>query len=123
MFLCVVLLGKEKGVKVCQLFPECGNLGLVLPKNLSLWTTEKVRKGLPTWGLPQQPSAAGSNALCMYVRAGFHTEFFCWGSTIDHRPLEGYTAIEIILEIYEGPLRLLLVASGVHCLCNEVPVL
>ena len=29
-----------------QLYPECGNLGLVLPKNLSLWTTDKVHKGL-----------------------------------------------------------------------------
>ena len=35
--------GKERGVKVVQLFPEEGNLGLVLPKELSKWTTDKVR--------------------------------------------------------------------------------
>ena len=35
--------GKEHGLKVVQLFPEEGNLGLVLPKELSKWTTDKVR--------------------------------------------------------------------------------
>ena len=36
--------GKERGLKVIQVFPEEGNLGLVLPKELSKWTTDKVRK-------------------------------------------------------------------------------
>ena len=36
---------KERGLKVYQLFPECGNLGLVLPPALSAWTLDKVRKG------------------------------------------------------------------------------
>lgn len=36
--------GKERGLKVIQIFPEEGNLGLVLPKELSKWTTDKVRK-------------------------------------------------------------------------------
>ena len=38
------ITGKERGLKVIQLFPEGGNLGLVLPKELSKWTMEKVRK-------------------------------------------------------------------------------
>ena len=43
--LVVLPLGRERGVKVTQLFPEVGNLGLVLPAELSKWTTGKVRKG------------------------------------------------------------------------------
>lgn len=35
--------GKKNGVKVYQLFKEKGNMGKVLPKYLSLWTTEKVK--------------------------------------------------------------------------------
>ena len=31
-------------MKVVQVFPEEGNLGLVLPKELSKWTMDKVRK-------------------------------------------------------------------------------
>lgn len=38
------LPGKERGLKVVQVFPEEGNLGLVLPKELSKWTMDKVRK-------------------------------------------------------------------------------
>ncbi len=47
MMLLIMLLlsGRDKGVKITQLFPEVGNLGLVLPEDLSKWTTEKVRKG------------------------------------------------------------------------------
>lgn len=36
--------GKGCGLKVVQVFPEEGNLGLVLPKELSKWTMDKVRK-------------------------------------------------------------------------------
>nr|CAL36989.1 programmed cell death 8/apoptosis inducing factor [Suberites domuncula] len=36
--------GKERGLSVTQMFPEGGNLGLVLPNNLCQWTTDKVRK-------------------------------------------------------------------------------
>lgn len=36
--------GKERGLSVTQMFPEGGNLGLVLPEHLCKWTTEKVRK-------------------------------------------------------------------------------
>ena len=43
VFFCFI--GREKNVKISQLFPEVGNLGLVLPEDLSKWTTEKVRKG------------------------------------------------------------------------------
>ena len=42
-FVCCVS-GKQRGLKVTQLFPEEGNLGLVLPKELCKWTTDKVRK-------------------------------------------------------------------------------
>jgi programmed cell death 8 (apoptosis-inducing factor) len=31
------------GTKVVQVFPEDGNLGLILPRYLSEWTTSKVR--------------------------------------------------------------------------------
>lgn len=37
-------LGKERGLSVTQVFPEGGNLGLVLPSDLCKWTTDKVRK-------------------------------------------------------------------------------
>lgn len=36
--------GKSHNLQITQVFPEVGNLGLVLPKELSKWTTEKVRK-------------------------------------------------------------------------------
>lgn len=36
--------GKSHGLKVTQLFPEDGNLGLVLPTSLCKWTTDKVRQ-------------------------------------------------------------------------------
>ena len=36
--------GKAHGLKVTQLFPEEGNLGLVLPTSLSKWTMDKVRQ-------------------------------------------------------------------------------
>jgi len=36
--------GLETGMKVTQIFPESGNMGLVLPEYLSKWATEKVRK-------------------------------------------------------------------------------
>ena len=42
-FTCLIA-GKERGLKVVQLFPEEGNLGLVLPKDLAKWTMGKVRK-------------------------------------------------------------------------------
>ena len=45
IFSCDYDLGRDKNVKISQAFPEVGNLGLVLPKDLSKWTTEKVRKG------------------------------------------------------------------------------
>ena len=45
IFSCYYGLGRDKNVKISQVFPEVGNLGLVLPKDLSKWTTEKVRKG------------------------------------------------------------------------------
>ena len=45
IFFCYNGLGRDKNVKISQAFPEVGNLGLVLPKDLSKWTTEKVRKG------------------------------------------------------------------------------
>lgn len=35
--------GKKYGVKIYQIFKEKGNMGKVLPKYLSQWTTEKVR--------------------------------------------------------------------------------
>ena len=36
---------KRSGLKVYQLFPEAGNLGLVLPPALAAWTLDKVKKG------------------------------------------------------------------------------
>jgi len=35
--------GKKNGVKIYQIFKEKGNMGKVLPKYLSQWTTKKVR--------------------------------------------------------------------------------
>lgn len=35
--------GKKNGIKIYQIFKEKGNMGKVLPKYLSNWTTEKVR--------------------------------------------------------------------------------
>lgn len=37
------ILGKARALQVTQLFPEEGNLGLVLPTHLCKWTTDKVR--------------------------------------------------------------------------------
>ena len=37
--------GKKTGMNVLQIFPEDGNMGRVLPKYLTEWTTNKVRKG------------------------------------------------------------------------------
>ncbi|KAI8923629.1 hypothetical protein BC831DRAFT_403533 [Entophlyctis helioformis] len=34
----------DKGVKVVQLFPEDGNMGLVFPRYLTKWTTSKLRQ-------------------------------------------------------------------------------
>ena len=34
--------GKSTGLEVLQVFPEEGNMGRVLPKYLSQWTTRKV---------------------------------------------------------------------------------
>ena len=39
------VLGKKSGMNVVQVFPEDGNMGRVLPKYLTEWTTNKVRKG------------------------------------------------------------------------------
>ncbi|XP_065885748.1 apoptosis-inducing factor 1, mitochondrial-like [Dysidea avara] len=36
--------GKPNNLQITQVFPEVGNLGLVLPAELSKWTTDKVRK-------------------------------------------------------------------------------
>lgn len=36
--------GKKTGMNVLQIFPEDGNMGRVLPKYLTEWTTNKVRK-------------------------------------------------------------------------------
>ncbi|KAF9105120.1 Apoptosis-inducing factor 1, mitochondrial [Mortierella sp. AM989] len=36
--------GKDKNVKVTQIFPEDGNMGLVFPKYLSKWTTSQVEQ-------------------------------------------------------------------------------
>ena len=52
-------LGKEHGLSVTQMFPEGGNLGLVLPKDLCKWTTEKVRKE----GVTVHPGTLISKAL------------------------------------------------------------
>lgn len=41
----ILYLGKKSGVNVVQVFPEDGNMGRVLPKYLTEWTTSKVRKG------------------------------------------------------------------------------
>ena len=37
--------GRGRGLGVVQVFPEEGNLGLVLPRELCKWTTDKVKKG------------------------------------------------------------------------------
>lgn len=34
--------GKQKDLKVYQIFKESGNMGKILPEYLSLWTTKKV---------------------------------------------------------------------------------
>ncbi|KAF9423477.1 Apoptosis-inducing factor 1, mitochondrial [Podila epigama] len=36
--------GKDKNVKVTQIFPEDGNMGLVFPRYLSKWTTSQVEQ-------------------------------------------------------------------------------
>ncbi|KAG0222201.1 apoptosis-inducing factor, mitochondrion-associated, C-term-domain-containing protein [Mortierella sp. GBAus27b] len=36
--------GKDKNVKVTQIFPEDGNMGLVFPRYLSKWTTSQVQQ-------------------------------------------------------------------------------
>ncbi|XP_068702533.1 apoptosis-inducing factor 1, mitochondrial-like isoform X1 [Montipora foliosa] len=36
--------GKKTGMNIAQIFPEDGNMGKVLPKYLTEWTTNKVRK-------------------------------------------------------------------------------
>ena len=36
--------GKKQGFEVNQIFPESGNMGLVLPEYLTKWTTEKVKR-------------------------------------------------------------------------------
>ncbi|KAF9186983.1 Apoptosis-inducing factor 1, mitochondrial, partial [Haplosporangium sp. Z 27] len=36
--------GREKNVKVTQIFPEDGNMGLVFPRYLSKWTTSQVEQ-------------------------------------------------------------------------------
>ena len=38
-----ICLAKNNGLKVVQFFQEEGNMGRVLPKYLSQWTTEKVK--------------------------------------------------------------------------------
>lgn len=38
-------VGKKTGMNVSQIYPEDGNMGKVLPKYLTEWTTNKVRKG------------------------------------------------------------------------------
>ena len=38
-----MLTAKSSGLEVLQVFPEEGNMGKVLPKYLSQWTTEKVK--------------------------------------------------------------------------------
>jgi len=40
-----IFSGKKSGMDVVQVFPEDGNMGRVLPKYLTEWTTNKVRKG------------------------------------------------------------------------------
>ena len=40
-----LLSGKKSGMNVVQVFPEDGNMGRVLPKYLTEWTTNKVRQG------------------------------------------------------------------------------
>jgi programmed cell death 8 (apoptosis-inducing factor) len=37
------LTAKSNGLEVVQVFPEEGNMGRVLPKYLSQWTTDKVK--------------------------------------------------------------------------------
>ena len=37
------MTGKSNGLEVVQVFPEEGNMGRVLPKYLSQWTTNKVK--------------------------------------------------------------------------------
>ncbi|KAF9969318.1 Apoptosis-inducing factor 1, mitochondrial, partial [Modicella reniformis] len=36
--------GKDKNVKVTQIFPEDGNMGLVFPRYLSKWTTSQIEQ-------------------------------------------------------------------------------
>ena len=38
------MAGKKIGFEVNQIFPESGNMGLVLPEYLTKWTTEKVKR-------------------------------------------------------------------------------
>lgn len=45
VYMYILYLGKKSGVNVVQVFPEDGNMGRVLPKYLTEWTTSKVRKG------------------------------------------------------------------------------
>ena len=45
MIVCFFQSGKKTGMNVLQIFPEDGNMGRVLPKYLTEWTTNKVRKG------------------------------------------------------------------------------
>jgi len=42
----IIAIGKPNNLQITQVFPEVGNLGLVLPVELSKWTTDKVRKGV-----------------------------------------------------------------------------
>ena len=44
LFTDILSPGKECGLSVTQIFPEGGNLGLVLPSDLCQWTTDKVRQ-------------------------------------------------------------------------------
>lgn len=37
------MTAKSNGLEVVQVFPEEGNMGRVLPKYLSQWTTDKVK--------------------------------------------------------------------------------
>ena len=46
-------------MKVVQVFPEEGNLGLVLPRDLSKWTMDKVRKE----GIEVHPGNAPETAV------------------------------------------------------------
>ena len=65
------------------MFPEIGNLGLVLPAELSKWTTDKVRKGVCV-------------CVCVCVWRGGRSGSFVVSTSLVillYPPLEGVTVL------------------------------